>query len=399
MTPDAGVKVTQNFVCCACTPMATKRKRGSAYQYIIKRAKLLPRPIFLTFDSEAEGDAYVARLEKLLDNGIVPDGFIKHRHELRTISDVIDSYLHALAVPKSDEALLRVVAERVGSTELRVIDYSWCEQWVAAMKQQYRLAPSTIRHHVGALARCLDWVTRRHPGGLVINHLRQMPRRYSSYSPIDRRVTDGGREDNERDRRLAMGEEERIRSVLAGSKPNGRERALALPWQGALECTFTLALETAMRLREIFTLEIKQIDLGQQTIFLEKTKNGDRRQVPLSGPAQNALKRYIGQVRRGDRRMTGFDFEAGRLFPWWNGNQLRLNATTSLLSRQFARVFHAAGCRALRFHDLRHEATCRFYERTKLSDLQIAKITGHKDIRILRRYANLRGSDLAKLLW
>jgi integrase len=49
----------------------------------------------------------------------------------------------------------------------------------------------------------------------------------------------------------------------------------------------------------------------------------------------------------------------------------------------------------LRFHDLRHEATSRLYERTTLTDLQIAKITGHKTISMLARYANLRGSELA----
>lgn len=30
---------------------------------------------------------------------------------------------------------------------------------------------------------------------------------------------------------------------------------------------------------------------------------------------------------------------------------------------------------------------------------QIAKITGHKDLKMLKRYANLRGSDLADQLW
>ena len=73
--------------------------------------------------------------------------------------------------------------------------------------------------------------------------------------------------------------------------------------------------------------------------------------------------------------------------------------TTALLSRQFARVFEAAECGDLRFHDLRHEATSRFFERTKLSDVQISRITGHKEPRVLRRYANLRGSDLAAQLW
>jgi hypothetical protein len=34
-----------------------------------------------------------------------------------------------------------------------------------------------------------------------------------------------------------------------------------------------------------------------------------------------------------------------------------------------------------------------------LSDVLIAKITGHKDLRMLQRYASLRGSDLALHLW
>jgi hypothetical protein len=41
----------------------------------------------------------------------------------------------------------------------------------------------------------------------------------------------------------------------------------------------------------------------------------------------------------------------------------------------------------------------RLYERTKLTDVQIARITGHTDLRMLKRYASLRGSDLAKSLW
>ena len=51
------------------------------------------------------------------------------------------------------------------------------------------------------------------------------------------------------------------------------------------------------------------------------------------------------------------------------------------------------------FHDLRHHAVCQFYEKTKLSDVQIARITGHRDPRMLLRYASLRGSDLAQALW
>lgn len=76
-----------------------------------------------------------------------------------------------------------------------------------------------------------------------------------------------------------------------------------------------------------------------------------------------------------------------------------LEKVTSDVSRLFANIFEEAGCGDLCFHDLRHEFICRVYERTKLTDVQIAKITGHRDPRQLKRYASLRGSDLAQHLW
>ena len=38
--------------------------------------------------------------------------------------------------------------------------------------------------------------------------------------------------------------------------------------------------------------------------------------------------------------------------------------------------------KGLRFHDLRHEATSRLFEKG-LSIMEVASITGHKDIRML----------------
>jgi integrase len=151
----------------------------------------------------------------------------------------------------------------------------------------------------------------------------------------------------------------------------------------------------------MYTLSTAQIDLRKKTAFLDKTKNGDKRQVPLSSPAVATIRRYRKHVEDNTRGMDGFRYERGHLFPWWNGNlePTALRATTSKLSQQFARIFDASGCPELRFHDLRHEATSRLFERTELSDIEISRITGHKDPRVLRRYSNLRGSDLAKKLW
>ena len=50
-----------------------------------------------------------------------------------------------------------------------------------------------------------------------------------------------------------------------------------------------------------------------------------------------------------------------------------------------------------RFHDLRHEATSRLFEKG-LNTMEVASITGHEDLRMLKRYTYLRAEDLVKRL-
>lgn len=52
----------------------------------------------------------------------------------------------------------------------------------------------------------------------------------------------------------------------------------------------------------------------------------------------------------------------------------------------------------LTFHDLRHEATSRLFENTDLDLLEIAEITGHKSLQMLKRYTHLRSARLAERL-
>lgn len=50
-----------------------------------------------------------------------------------------------------------------------------------------------------------------------------------------------------------------------------------------------------------------------------------------------------------------------------------------------------------RFHNLRHEATSRLFERG-FNVMEVAAITGHKTLQMLKRYTHLRAEDLAKKL-
>ena len=63
------------------------------------------------------------------------------------------------------------------------------------------------------------------------------------------------------------------------------------------------------------------------------------------------------------------------------------------ISQAFKRVCKAAGIEGLTFHDLRHEATSRLFEKG-LGLMEVASITGHKTMQMLKRYTHLRVEDL-----
>jgi integrase len=54
-----------------------------------------------------------------------------------------------------------------------------------------------------------------------------------------------------------------------------------------------------------------------------------------------------------------------------------------------------AGINDLHFHDLRHEATSRLFEKG-FNPMEVSAITGHKTLQMLKRYTHLRAEDLVK---
>ena len=146
--------------------MATKRLRPSGtWEYIIRRSKLLPKPLSFTFRSEEEGDAYVARLEQLLDAGIVPADVVEQREAIATTLDAVREYLRRVSVPDSDVQVLNtLLGGRLPSKALSTVDYDWAERWVTAMKREHHLSPSTIRHNVGSGASAICATKTPHSG-------------------------------------------------------------------------------------------------------------------------------------------------------------------------------------------------------------------------------------------
>ena len=63
----------------------------------------------------------------------------------------------------------------------------------------------------------------------------------------------------------------------------------------------------------------------------------------------------------------------------------------------WSRIVKKAGITDLHFHDLRHEAISRFFEKG-LSIPEVSLISGHKDVRQLMRYTHLKINNLINKL-
>ncbi|RAM64943.1 hypothetical protein RB24_09905 [Herbaspirillum rubrisubalbicans] len=164
---------------------------------------------------------------------------------------------------------------------------------------------------------------------------------------------------------------------LRGSELDRLLLAAEVAQGGFLYSVILFAIETAMRQGEIVSLDWRHIDLDKRTAHLPDTKNGDHRTVPLSMRAIALLRRLALIEPTPDR--------AGPVFPGVTGEAVK---------RAFQNARKRAGIEDLRFHDLRHEAVTRLFEKG-LHPIEVASISGHKDMRMLQRYTHLEASKLA----
>lgn len=148
-----------------------------------------------------------------------------------------------------------------------------------------------------------------------------------------------------------------------------------------------IALYTAMRNSEIFALTEANIDLDKKVVTIHDTKNKDSRTIPLTNKAQAVFKDVLVNAHRSP--------DTDLLFHGDPGKDRKIRAYS--LAKCWRRALVKAEIEDFKFHDLRHEATSRFVE-AGLSDQQVASITGHKSMQMLRRYTHLRNEDLVSLI-
>ena len=152
----------------------------------------------------------------------------------------------------------------------------------------------------------------------------------------------------------------------------------------ALHDVVLLAICTGMRRSEIMNLTWDAVDLHRRMITLEHTKNGERRAVPLVGPALDAM-RERAQVRRIDTNLV---------FP----GRRRYAGTLPLdIQNAWKAALERAGIGDFRFHDLRHTAAS-YLAMSGATLPEIAAILGHKTLNMVQRYAHLSDSHVSAVV-
>ncbi|NHZ88897.1 hypothetical protein F2P45_07645 [Massilia sp. CCM 8733] len=197
-----------------------KTTPSGTFQLSVKN-KLWPRTFWATFDTFDEAQRYGQQLDGLLAQGIVPASLLEPRKGPSTswsLKRCIAEYVRANALPVSETKLLGTIENQMLGLTSANMNFDWANSWIRSMKRELNLAPSTIRHRHGALARCLDWILRTHPEILAQNPLRLFKRGFATYSADDERqvLANGGtlKVDTERDRRLDPDEEMRVLAVI-----------------------------------------------------------------------------------------------------------------------------------------------------------------------------------------
>ena len=118
-----------------------------------------------------------------------------------------------------------------------------------------------------------------------------------------------------------------------------------------------ISLRTAMRRGEILALTGADVDLDRRVARLHRTKNGDARDVPLSAKALRLLRPLLPGM---------------------------LTIAPASLDALWRKVCARCGVDGMHLHDARAAACTSMARRVDV--LTLARITGHRDIKMLMRY-------------
>ncbi|SPD48445.1 site-specific integrase [Cupriavidus neocaledonicus] len=376
--------------------MASFRKRGELqWQARISRKGFPPQ--VKTFNTKADAEAWARQIESEIDRGVFVS---RAAAENTTLSEVLTRYEREILPSKKgaspEISVLRIwqateISTRVMAAVRSVDVAKLRDEWLVNRKPATVLRRLAVLSHVFSIAR-KEW------GMESLTNPVDLVRKPQPNNARTRRITSG---DSAPD--VSSADEE---GSSRGARDGELERVMAASGSALLPSIICLAVETAMRRGEIVSLRWENVDLKRRIAHLPTTKNGSSRDVPLSTRAIAVLQaRKDAEASSGDDVTEDSAADAGQIF------RIRGDAVTRAFERAVlrARKLYEDECKLadrarpdgkfltdLRFHDLRHEATSRLASIFPMHEL--AKITGHKDPRMLMRYYHPNAEELAKRL-
>lgn len=149
--------------------------------------------------------------------------------------------------------------------------------------------------------------------------------------------------------------------------------------QGITKPIVITALNTGMRKSEILSLEWeKHVDMRHGFITLDKTKNGERREIPINDTLRAVLQ---GLTRRLDIPYVFYDHDTGK--PYKD------------VKRSFKRALRRAGVKDFHFHDLRHTFASHLVM-AGVDLTTVSRLLGHKSLTMTLRYSHLAPAHMVK---
>ena len=135
-----------------------------------------------------------------------------------------------------------------------------------------------------------------------------------------------------------------------------------------------IALTTGARKNEILSLRWSDIDLQNKRAILQKTKNGERRSIPISDQVLPILQEM--EQNRGTNEYV---------FPPTRESKIKHHAN---ITHAWYNALRRAGITNFRFHDLRHTAAS-YLSMKQTSPIAVANLLGHKTLDMTKRYSHL----------
>jgi integrase len=326
--------------------VATLRKRSNGHwQARVRKAN---QSISKTFINKVDAERWAKQVEVEMQKGSYTNLVLAER---TTLAEIIERYivevLPTMRGGKADFIRLKALARRP-IAKLNMVALT--PQKIAQHRDERlkEIAPATVIRELSYFSSIITYA--RKEWGININN---------PVSLVARPKNPQGRS------RILNANE--TNALFEALKPTGRRSIWMLP-------LVKLALETAMRRSELLGLFWENIDLGRRTVFLQLTKNGTSRTVPLSTHAIQILTEMPRDI-------------GGRVFP----------ITHEVVSQAFNRARKQAGVNEIRFHDLRHMAITKLAE--KLPNLiELSAVSGHKSLAMLKRYYHPNPEQLAEKL-